>query len=287
MKETILKNTILITGASGTSGRELASVLRAQGADAIAASSSGKQIDGLPARAVDLADVASLGTAFAGIDTLFLLLPLQENMAQLARNAIAAAKHAGVRHIVRSSGAGADPASPFAIGRVQGEIDQLVMASGLGWTITRPANFMQNYLSYFAGMVRDGAVYLAHGDAAIAFVDTRDMAEANAVILQAPDAHRGRIYTLTGGQAVTNAQAVALIGEATGRPVQYTPVPDEAAQEAMRGMGMDAWSIDVMTSLNQVIRAGYAAGVSADLDQLLGRAPRRFADFASDYRSSW
>ena len=100
------RNTILVTGATGTIGRELVQQFKAFGAHVIAGSSSGKTIGGVETRRVDFADAASLASALQDVDALFLLLPLQANMAQLASNAVAAARTAGVKHIVRSSGAG-------------------------------------------------------------------------------------------------------------------------------------------------------------------------------------
>jgi uncharacterized protein YbjT (DUF2867 family) len=104
-------NRILVTGASGNIGRELVAQLKARGADYAVMSS--KQAAG--AVRGDFADRASLERAFKGFDTLFLLLPLVPNKVELAKNAIAAAKSAGIRHIVRSSGLGADAQSPGSL----------------------------------------------------------------------------------------------------------------------------------------------------------------------------
>ena len=138
-----MSSTILVSGATGTIGRELVQQLKAFGAHVIAGSSSGKTIEGVETRRVDFADAASLASALQDVDTLFLLLPLQADMVQLASNAVAAARTARVKHIVRSSGAGADPASPVSIARVQGQVDQLVIDSGIAWTLTRPNCFIR------------------------------------------------------------------------------------------------------------------------------------------------
>jgi uncharacterized protein YbjT (DUF2867 family) len=132
---------LLVTGASGTIGSELVQQLRARGADfAVMSSKPG------PGKVYgDFADPASLRSAFAGVHTLFLLFPLTPDSFELARNAVEAAKAAGVKHIVRSSGAGADADSPVAIARLQGRIDALIQHSGIAHTLLRPAGFMQNW----------------------------------------------------------------------------------------------------------------------------------------------
>ncbi|MFY7906454.1 MAG: NmrA family NAD(P)-binding protein, partial [Burkholderiaceae bacterium] len=203
-----MSNTILVTGASGNIGQALIQQLKADGAQVIAGSSSGKSTHGVPTRHLDFNDPASLQDALSGIDTLFLLLPLVPNKLTLAKNAISAAKAAGVRHIVRSSGAGADPDAGFALPRLQGEIDQMVIDSGMAYTLVRPATFMQNFATYYAGMIKGGALYLPQGDGQTSFIDVRDIAAVSAAILQNPKAHTGKAYTLTGGAALSNTDAV-------------------------------------------------------------------------------
>lgn len=282
-----MSNTILVTGASGNIGRPLVQQLKAAGAAVIAGSSSGKSVDGVPSRHVDFGDVASLQTAFTGVDTLFLLLPLVPNKVALAKNAIAAAKAAGVKHIVRSSGAGADPAAGFALPKLQGEIDQLIIESGIAYTLVRPATFMQNFATYFAGMIQGGALYLPQGEGRVSFIDVHDIAAVNATILQNPAAHAGKAYTLTGATALSNAEAVKAIGNAIGKTVSYVAVPDEAAIASMKGMGMDDWTIDQMMSLHQLTAAGYAAGTTDTVRQLIGREPIGFTQFVADHKSAW
>ncbi len=91
-----MSDTILAIGASGNIGRELVSRLQAAGANVIAGSSRAGAVGSAPTRRVDLLDPASLEEAFAGVDTLFLLQPLESHMVEMVRNAVAAAKAAGV-----------------------------------------------------------------------------------------------------------------------------------------------------------------------------------------------
>lgn len=290
-----MSNTILVTGASGNIGQALIQQLKADGAQIIAGSSSGKSVHGVPTRHVDFNDPASLQDALSGIDTLFLLLPLVPNKLTLARNAIAAAKAAGVRHIVRSSGAGADPDAGFALPRLQGEIDQMVMDSGMAYTLIRPATFMQNFATYYAGMIKGGALYLPQGDGQTSYIDVRDIAAVSAAVLQNPQAHAGQAYTLTGGAALSNTDAVRAIGAAIdaatgagiGRSPTYVAVPDQAAIDSMKSMGMDDWSIDQMMSLHRLTSAGYASGVTHTVRELLGRDPISFQNFVADHKLAW
>lgn len=279
--------TLLVTGATGNVGRALLPLLRDHDATLIAGSTGGAAVDGVPGRAVDFNDAASLARAFAGVALAFLVIPLHPHMVQMAANAAQAAQAAGVKHLVRVSGAGADPASAFAIARVQGEVDQHLVGSGIATTLLRPKNFMQNFSSFLAGMIKSGTFYSSQGRGRVPFIDVRDIAAVAAAVLREPAAHAGQAYVLTGAEALTNREALDIIGSTVGRTIASVDIPEEAAVKSMREMGMPDLVVDVMSSLNQLIAAGYVAEVTDTVRQLTGRPPRRFADFAREHADAW
>ncbi len=283
-----MTRTILVAGAAGTIGTQLVRELKAASAPfEVMTSRDVPHIDGVPARRASYDNVASLTRAFSGVDTLFVLLPLVPHKLQLARNVAEAARAAGVRHIVRSSGAGADANAGFSLPRLQGQIDDILAATGIATTFLRPAGFMQNYTTFYAGMVKDGMVYGATADAPQSLVDARDIAAVAARVLLDPAPHAGKAYTLTSDEALTDSQRVDILSKVLGRPVGFTAVPLAAGEDSMRAMGMPAELVDWMGSLNAIISAGYASGTTGDVEALLGRQPIRFAQFARDYAASW
>lgn len=278
--------TILITGASGNIGSALTQQLQSSGI-AFETLRSKPDPQSASARIASYDDVAALTRAFEGIESLFLLLPLTQNKLQHAKNAAQAAKAAGVRHIVRSSGAGADPNAGFALPRLQGTVDAVLADTGIATTFLRPAGFLQNYATFMAEQVKSGTVYAAHADASQSLIDARDIASAALSVLRNPAAHSGKAYTLTGGESLTTQQVLDRISSEIGREVRYQPVPPEAAVKAMLDLGMPPWMVELMDSLNRVVSAGYASAISPDLPALIGRAPITVAQFAKDYRSGW
>ena len=283
-----MSNKILVTGATGNIGSALVQELKASDSDfAVMTSKPGVTIAGVETRHGDFESVASLTAAFNGIDTLFLLFPLVENKVDLAKYAAEAAKAAGVKHIVRSSGAGADSASTFALPKLQGEIDDVLAATGIPTTFVRPAGFMQNYVTYQSQAIKDGAIYVADGGQAQSLIDARDIAAVAARVLTNPNAHAGKAYTLTGGEAFTGEQAAATISAALGKPVKHVSVPTEAAVATMNQWGMPPFIVNVMDSLNKIVSAGYASGVSPDVEIILGRKPRTFAAFVNESVGVW
>jgi uncharacterized protein YbjT (DUF2867 family) len=279
-------NKILVTGASGNIGKQLVRALQAEGADFEVMRS--KAQDGtMPSRVASFADAASLERAFAGVDTLFVLMPLVPNKLELARNVAKAAQAVGVKHMVRSSGAGADPQASFALPRLQGQVDQILQDTGIATTFLRPASFMQNYTGFLAGMVKSGVVYGATADAAQSMVDVRDIAAVAAKVLLNPGPHAGKAYTVTGGEALSDSERLQILSDVIGRKVRFVPVSPEDAEASMFKMGMPAVMVEWLSSLNRIISAGYAGAISPDVESLLGRAPIGFAAFAQDHRDAW
>jgi len=283
-----MANKILVTGAAGNIGQPLVAELKVLGADfAVMRSKAVSDSQGIETRIADFSDVAALTAAFRGIDTLFLLFPLVENKLALAKNAAAAAKAAGVKHIVRSSGAGADAASTFALPKLQGQIDDLIAATGIPVTFLRPAGFMQNYVAYQTQAIKAGTIYMADGGQPQSLIDARDIASVAATILMNPASHAGRAYTLTGGESFSGVDAAGMISKAVGKTIAHMSVPTAAAVKTMQEWGMPAFIVEIMDSLNHIVSAGYASAISPDAERLLGRKPRTFAQFAAENAAAW
>ena len=86
---------------------------------------------------------------------------------------------------------------------------------------------------------------------------------------------------------MTNAEALALISQQTGKPIELVHIPEEAAVEGMRQAGMPDFLVEIMSSLNRIIAAGWVSDTSTDANRVLGRDPVSFEQFAEDYRDVW
>ena len=282
-----MNKTVLITGATGNIGRELIPRLQSSGFSVRAGSTRGATVPGAESHTLDLLDPASLPAAFKDADAAVIITPAHPRMVEMTANAVKAAREAGVFHLLRVSGAGADPTVEIAIARVQGQCDQFVIESGLGYTLLRPKNFMQNFATFLGDMVRSGTVYSSQGDGRIPFVDVRDIAAVATEVLSNPQPHLGQAYILSGKEALSNAEALALISKEIGKPIELVPIPEEAAVGGMRQAGMPDALVEMMSSLNQIIAAGWVAEISLDIKSILGREPISFEQFAADYRETW
>jgi uncharacterized protein YbjT (DUF2867 family) len=283
-----MSSKILVTGASGNIGSELVRALRGRGAEfEILRSRREDKAADVPARYASFEDVAALQRAFSGVETLFVLLPFAPNKMALANNVAAAARLAGVGRIVRSSGAGADPRSSIALSRVQGEIDDLLAATGIPSTFLRPSGFMQNLTGYQAAQIRAGALYAPTGEGKHSVIDVRDIADAAAAVLLNPAPHAGKAYTLTGPAAYSNAEIAALISAATGKPLKFVDIPEAAARDSMRQSGTPDKIIEWLLSLSLAIKTGLASMVTTHVRDLTGHAPRTLEAFVAQNAGAW
>lgn len=280
---------ILVTGVTGNIGRALVGQLApyTTASRVTAASRTAEPVAGESTLRLDLLDAASTHVAMQGIDRLFLLNPAHPQMEAMTAHAVQAAQAASVRHIVRVSGAGADPESDIAIARLQGLCDQIVIDSGIAYTLLRPKNFMQNFTTVLRDMIRSGTVYSSLDEGRVPFIDARDIAAVAARVLREPQAHAGKGYTLTGPQALTTAEALALIAEHIARPVQLVAISEEQAVEDMRQAGMPEALVQALSSLNRIIAAGWVAEVTDDVPHLLGRPATALADPMAEHRDLW
>jgi uncharacterized protein YbjT (DUF2867 family) len=229
----------------------------------------------------DLADAGSLTSAMAGIEQVFLLSSPHRDAVSWHRNAIDAARQAGVGLLVRSSILGADRDSPAEFVNAHTRCDRYLEESGLEHVILRPNLFLQNIPeSTIPSIGPDGNFYLDAGDARISMVDTRDVAEVAAVVLTEPG-HAGARYNVTGPEALSYEDVAAKLSQTLSRKVTYVDAPDEAVREALLGLGLDEWFVGALVGLYQDYRRsgtdGYAAQVSDTVDGLTG-APARSLD---------
>ncbi len=276
---------ILVTGATGLNGKELLRLLSARGvgvralvrnparAESIAALPHVEIVQG------DMARPETLVAALRGVDRAMLISSSDPMMLEVQSNFIEAAKKAGVQHVVKLSGIMPELNSAFRFARMHGEIEQRLEASGMAFTHLRAGEFMPAYFRQVPNITAKGAMFLPMEDARIASIDVGDIAEIAASVLTG-SGHEGRIYPLTGPQALTMTEVAAKLSAATGKTVRYVNVPPEAARQAQLAAGMPPYLADALFELFAERRNGKEAKVWPDAAALLGRPPTSFDEFA-------
>jgi uncharacterized protein YbjT (DUF2867 family) len=209
-------------------------------------------------------------------------------MVELQHNAIAAARAAGVEHVVKVSAFAASGHSRAPIGRWHYQIEKELEESGLAWTLLRPHHFMQNLLAQAEYVIKEGVIYSPSGDGQIPYVDARDVAAVAAVILAAPERHRGKTYVVTGSEAISYRQAAEIISAVIGKPVRFVDEsPDQARARRIRE-GIPPSVIESILAIGAYQRAGgKTVTITSTIADLTGRPPLTVAEFVREHASSF
>ena len=283
---------ILVTGATGSNGTELLKLLSARGVPARAmvrsTDKAGRvaELPGVEIVARDFDDDESLDRVLHGIERAFLLTNSTDRAEAQQMSFVAAAKRGGVRHIVKLSQFAADEASPVRFLRYHAAVERAIRETGLDYTFLRPNLFMQGLLGFAPTIKAEGRFYAALGDAKVSIVDVRDNAAAAAAVLTGKG-HIGKIYTLTGPEALSHSEMAAKLSNALGRTVTFVDVPPKAMREALSHSPMPAWQADGLVEDYAHYHRGEAVMVASGVQDATGAAPRPFDAFARDFAAAF
>jgi uncharacterized protein YbjT (DUF2867 family) len=275
---------VLITGATGNTGRAVLDELIARGVPvrAMVRSAAGRSRlpAGTPVAVADFDDGGAVAAALDGVRRAYLVTPsTPEAQGQQERFADLAAR-AGVEHLVVLSQLAADEESPVRFLRYHAAVERHVRELGLGYTFLRPNLYFQGLFALARPIAEQGQFFAPIGDAAVSAVDVRDIGAVAAVALTEPG-HQGATYTLTGPEAVTHDQMAAALTSALGRPVRFTDVPPAAFADSLRGV-LPPWQVDGLLEDYAHYRRGEAAAVSPAVADITGRPARDVRQFARD-----
>ncbi len=289
---------LALTGVTGALGGRVAATLAADpGADDVTLRLVVRDADRAPrlpgTEVVEVpggyADGPGLAAALAGAHTVF-LVSAAEAEDRLAQHlaAVDAAAAARVERILYTSFLGASPDATFTLARQHAATEERLTAAGVRWTALRHAMYA-DFVPFFA-TVEDGAAVIAApaGDGAASFVARDDCADVAAAVLRSDDAGvDGRTLDVTGPQALTMAQAAAVLAEVSGRPVDYRPQTVEEAWAARRPSGHPDWEVEGWVTSYTAIAAGELAAVSDVVPTLTGHPARPLATVLREHPELW
>ena len=277
---------ILVVGSTGTVGQHLVKLLSDAGEQVLAASTSPQKVPALPGVEpvrLDLKDAATYSAALDGVDRIFLLSPTgaldtYELLAPFIQQAVADR----TRKIVFQTAIGVESSDDIPLRRVELLIEQ----SGAPYVHLRPNWFSDNFHSYWLDMVKAGVIALPTGDARTSFIDARDIAASAAAVLQS-ERFDCRAFTLTGSESLTYAEAAAILSEVLGRTVTHVDVDEEIFIKSSLAAGNPEERARQLAMLLHVVKLGYVAQVTPDVEELTGRAPITVTQYARDYADRW
>jgi uncharacterized protein YbjT (DUF2867 family) len=287
--------TILVTGATGTVGRQVIEQLVKRGADVRALVRDPAKANfpaGVAVAQGDLLDVDALRSAFSGVSTLFLLNAVAPDEFTQALIALNLARQAGVERIVYLSVIHSDlyVNVPHFAGKFA--VERMIEKMGFNATILRPAYFMNNDLTIKDVVTGYGAYPMPIGSKGLAMIDARDIGEIAAIELirreqSATPLPLDRI-NLVGPDLLTGADVAGIWSEVLGRPIAYGG-DDTAGFEKNLRQFMPSWmAFDMRLMSERFLADGMIPepGDAARLTALLGRPLRSYRDFSSEVVAS-
>lgn len=275
------KETVLIVGASGKVGSELARLLKSEGLNVRTATS---RVPTEPGQVrLNLATGEGLREAFEGVDKAFLLAPPgYADQHALLSPLIQEAKRRGLKKTVLMTAMGANAVETSPFRRAEIELEK----SGLAYNIIRPNWFLQNFNTFWIdGILKSGEILVPAGTAKTSFIDARDISAVAAKLLTG-NFPSGDL-DLTGPEALTHDDVAAAISAVTGKKISYRDIPPAEFKRTFLDLGVPAVYVDFLVTIFGFLREGYNARTTTAIRDILGREPRNLSDYVGDFKAAW
>jgi NAD(P)H dehydrogenase (quinone) len=292
-----MNDNIFVTGAAGQLGRLVIKHLLARGVTpsriVAGTRSPDKLADlaaaGIEVRSADFEDLRGLTEAFNGAGTVLIIstdaLDGTDTRLKQHRNAVAAAVAADVKRLAYTSLPNPDSSlltfAPDHLGT-----EQAIKATGLPYVIFRNGWYQENLLRALPNALKSGQWHSAAEGGRTSYVGREDIAEAIAAAL-ATSTLESRTYTLTGSETLSTEEIARLASQATGKPLSVVHVTDGQLATGLKAAGIPEIFVSVLVSVEVEARAGNLSIVTDHVASLLGRAPRRLADYFMQDKSAF
>jgi uncharacterized protein YbjT (DUF2867 family) len=271
---------VLVTGARGKTGREVAAQLAARGVTVRAGSRTPGASDGSFRPVVfDWEAPATWRKAVAGVDAVYLMRPDLVDAPDRVAGLVRLNRKA---HVVLLSEQGAETLPDTSWER---RVELAVTEAAATWSLLRPSWFHQVLTDprYYLEAIRDdGVLPMSSGGATIAFVDARDIAAVAVAALADPPDHQGATYTITGPAALPLSAVAEMIASATERPITAIDPPLEQAVA-----GLAPGMAEIYAGALRLVRAGGCSEVTADVHRVTGAPPRSLDAFTAEHAELW
>lgn len=284
---------ILVTGATGATGRETVRLLL-EGGHAVRAFVRGEsdrsnslRKSGAEIVLGDLLDFESVRAALEGIRSAYFVFPIKPGILQSTAYFAQAAKEAGVEAIVNMSQASARRIARSHAARDHWIAERVFDWSGVPVTHLRPTLFAE-WVLYWAGFIKAGFLPLPFGSGRHAPIAAEDQACVIANILTAPEAHRGQIYPLSGAKEISFLEMAEELGRVLGKSVRYryTDVPSLAKMSKEKGRDLGDFFWQHLSEIAVDHQNGVFAGTNDLIEKIGGRPPITLTEFITKHRDA-
>ncbi|MFO8191606.1 MAG: NmrA family NAD(P)-binding protein [Bacillota bacterium] len=276
---------ILITGASGKTGRAVLGALARRGAETRVLVRRQEQADELLQKGAvesvigDMTNAESFLQAMKDVRAVYHICPnMHPQEREIGRLALKAARAEKVEHFVYHSVLHPHTEKmPHHWQKMR--VEEMIFETGLSYTILQPAPYMQNILAFQEEIMEKGSYTVPYPPGTrLSLVDLADVGEAVASVLLDPG-HEGAIYELVGTKAMTQAETVAIIGKTLKREVVAAETDLKTWRRRAIETGLEGYALETLVKMFEYYAMYGLWGNSTTLQRLLGREPRSLADF--------
>ena len=141
-------------------------------------------------------------------------------------------------------------------------VEQAISSSGMAFTHLRPNLYMQGMLAFRYSIQSDGRI-------------------------DSERSHEGKIYDVTGPEALTHAEKASRLTDALGKQIMYVDIPETAMPSTLLSFGFPEWQADGLIEDYAHYRRGEASGISPAVQDVTGHPPGTFREFATDYKETF
>lgn len=264
---------ILVTGSTGTFGSAVLNKLQEK-----KSASRAVRLDNL----FDWDNPKTFEKALKGIEKVFLISP--PNYADFDKKIIPfieEAKRSNVKFILLSTLYGTDTNSESTFGKSE----NIVAESGINYAIVRPNFIFQNFITYDIEAIKSGSIYLPTKDSKTSYIDVNDVANASITILENPNKHFGKTYTLTGSESLSHGEFAEIFSSVLGKKISNIAPSNEDYKATLLSYNLPQELVDFMGLLYATIEMGAFTSTTDDYELVTGKKPITAKEFIEQNRS--
>ena len=282
---------ILVTGATGATGRETVKLLLERGQEVRALvhvqdeRSSALQVAGAEIFLGDLRDFATVRSALEGVRSAYFVFPIEPGILQGTAYFAQAAKESGVEAVVNMSQATARRIAKSHAAQDHWIAERVFDWSGVPVVHLRPT-FFAEWVLYWAGFIKAGVLPLPFGTGRHAPIAAEDQARVIANILIDPAGHIGQVYPLYGAREMTFPEMAAEVGRLLEKPVRYeqVDVPTLKALAKQNGKEFSNFFWQHLSEIAVDHQEGVFAGTNDLVQRIGGKPPMTLEQFVEKHR---
>lgn len=276
---------ILVTGSAGKTGRSVLQALSEKGLAVRALVHRPEQVhivETLGAQQFIVGDMKSMETlqkAMQGVRAVHHICPnMSPHEVPIGRAMITAAQSVGVEQFVYHSVLKPQVEQmPHHWNKML--VEEILIGSGLAYTILQPAAYMQNILANWESILAEGLYPLPYpASTRLSLVDLVDVAQVAALVLTEPG-HEFAIYELAGTRGISQTEVAAILGQELGKPVKVAEITLGEWRKKANAKALGDYQVETLVKMFSYYRDHGFEGNTQVLSWLLGRSPTSLRDF--------